>query len=123
EPFDVRNGTLTRHEQRLDLRGGTLHREVAWTSPAGPSVRIASTRLVSLEHRSVAAVRYAVESVDAPIAVTIQSEIVGTVPQPTPHPDPRVQEALDRALEPLGGFVLGSAATLVHRTRQSGLGM
>lgn len=123
EPFDVRNGTLTRHEQRLDLRGGTLHREVAWTSPAGPSVRIASTRLVSLEHRSVAAVRYAVESVDAPIAVTIQSEIVGTVPQPTSHPDPRVQEALDRALEPLGGFVLGSAATLVHRARQSGLGM
>ena len=43
EPFDVREGALARHEQRLDFRAGTLHRDVAWTSPAGRRVRVTST--------------------------------------------------------------------------------
>lgn len=123
EPFDIRTGALQRHEQRLDLQRGTLRRDLEWTSPGGDTVRVASTRLVSLEHRAVAAVRYELEAVDRPVTVTIQSEIVGDVPQPTSHPDPRVQQALDGALQGAGGFVLGSAATLVHRTRGSGLGI
>lgn len=57
EPFDVRRGTVHSHERRLDLREGTVHRTVDWTSPAGRRARIESTRLVSLAHRSVAAVR------------------------------------------------------------------
>ena len=36
EPFDVRYGTLVRHERVLDLRDGVLRREVEWVSPAGP---------------------------------------------------------------------------------------
>ena len=61
EPFDVRYGTLHRHERTLDLRAGTLRREVEWVSPAGQGVRITSTRIVSLVQRAVAAVRYEVE--------------------------------------------------------------
>ena len=48
EPFDVRYGTLLRHERVFDLRAGVLRREVEWVSPAGQAVRIRSTRLVSL---------------------------------------------------------------------------
>src|SRR5947208_14933326 len=44
EPFDVRYGTLLRHERVLDLRNGVLRREVEWTSPARKTVRIVSTR-------------------------------------------------------------------------------
>src|SRR3954453_7334326 len=35
EPFDLRYGQLKRHERVLDLRAGTLTREVEWASPAG----------------------------------------------------------------------------------------
>ena len=35
EPFDMRYGTLVRHERVLDLRSGTLRRDVEWMSPAG----------------------------------------------------------------------------------------
>ena len=35
EPFDVRYGQLRRHERVLDMRAGTLTREVDWSSPAG----------------------------------------------------------------------------------------
>ncbi len=121
EPFDVRAGSLTRHEQRLDFRAGTLHRDIEWVSPAGRAVRVASTRLVSSEHRSVAAVRYVVEAVDAPVRIAVQSELVANESLPEVHDDPRVQEVLARPLEAVAHHVLGSTATLVHRTRRSGL--
>lgn len=120
EPFDVREGTLARHEQRLDLRAGTLRRDLEWTSPAGRTVRVTSTRLVSYEHRSVAAVRYVVEAVDAPVRITVQSELVANESLPEVHEDPRVQEVLESPLEGVEHHVLGTMATLVHRTRRSG---
>src|SRR5215510_14650051 len=52
EPFDVRYGHLLEHERELDLRAGVLHRRADWESPAGASVRVTSTRLVSLVQRS-----------------------------------------------------------------------
>src|ERR687886_574462 len=54
EPFDVRYGTLLRHERVLDLRDGVLRRQVEWRTPAGKAVRIRSTRLVSFVHRAIA---------------------------------------------------------------------
>ena len=60
EPFDIRYGTVHSHVRTLDLRAGTLTRNVDWTSPAGNRVRITSVRLVSLTQRAVAAIRYTV---------------------------------------------------------------
>ncbi len=40
EPFDIRYGTVQSHTRRLDLRAGTLTREVVWTSPAGHTVKV-----------------------------------------------------------------------------------
>src|SRR4249919_3791958 len=58
EPFDVRYGQLLEHERVLDMRAGTLTRTAQWKSPAGKQVAVQSTRLVSLPHRSVAAIEY-----------------------------------------------------------------
>ena len=63
EPLDVRYGTLHSHERVLDMRAGTLTREMTWTSPADDTVRVRSTRLVSLTQRAVAAICYEVEPV------------------------------------------------------------
>jgi alpha,alpha-trehalose phosphorylase len=76
EPFDVRYGDLSRHERVLDLRAGTLTRETEWTSPAGKPVRIRSVRMVSLTHRSVAAICYEVEAVADATRIVIQSVLV-----------------------------------------------
>lgn len=121
EPFDIRHGSIQAHSRRLDLRDGTLHRNVEWRSPAGRSVRIETTRIVSFAHRSVAAVRYVVRTLDAPVRLTVLSEVLANEPLPVVHLDPRVQEFLARPLEGVDAAVLGSAATLVHRTRASGL--
>lgn len=121
EPFDVRRGTLESHTRRLDFRAGTLEREVVWISPVGGRVRIRSTRIVSFTHRSVAAVRYRVQALDAPAEVTIVSELLANEPLPITHDDPRVQELLSDPLEAMNSAAAAGGATLVHRTRRSGL--
>lgn len=122
EPFDVRYGELLSHERTLDLREGTLRREVEWISPAGRQVIIRSTRLVSFTHRAIAAIEYEVEPVDAETRLIMQSELVANDDAPeVPTDDPRVAAALKDPLEPLSQSVEQDGALLSHRTRTSGL--
>ena len=123
EPFDVRYGTLERHERTLDLRGGVLRREVAWVSPAGQAVRIRSTRLVSFVQRAVAAIRYEVEPLGAPARIVVQSTLVANEPVPSQSDDPRAAAALRAPLEAEHHAHRDLAAELVHRTRASKLRM
>ncbi|GAA3980409.1 glycosyl hydrolase family 65 protein [Streptomyces marokkonensis] len=121
EPFDLRYGRLTQHERTLDLRRGVLERTCEWTSPAGTTVRVRSTRLVSLTQRAIAAVEYEVEPVDSRTRVVIQSELVTNESLPEPDGDPRTAKALRSPLEPEEDLAIGSRLRLVHRTRRSGL--
>ena len=117
EPFDVRTGELLGHERVLDLRAGTLRREVEWVSPAGAAVRIVSTRLVCFPHPSVAAIRYEVTAADAGVRLRIESDLVANEEQPEQRDDPRAATTLHNALRP----VRHSEEVLEHRTRRSGL--
>ncbi|WP_333776281.1 glycoside hydrolase family 65 protein [Streptomyces sp. IBSBF 3136] len=121
EPFDLRYGRLVAHERVLDLRRGVLERTCEWTSPAGSTVRVRSTRLVSLAQRSVAAVAYEVEAVGSRSRVVIQSELVANEQLPGANGDPRAAMALQSPLEPEDDFASGGRLRLVHRTRRSGL--
>ncbi|GGQ83307.1 glycoside hydrolase family 65 protein [Streptomyces flaveolus] len=121
EPFDLRYGRLVKHERTLDLRRGVLERLCEWTSPAGSTIRVRSTRLVSLTQRAIAAVEYEVEPVDSRTRVVIQSELVTNESLPGPDGDPRTAKALKSPLEPEEDLALGPRLRLVHRTRRSGL--
>ncbi|MET9256306.1 glycosyl hydrolase family 65 protein [Streptomyces sp. NPDC003717] len=121
EPFDLRYGRLVKHERTLDLRRGVLERVCEWTSPAGSTIRVRSTRLVSLSQRAIAAVEYSVEPVDSRTRVVIQSELVANESLPDPDGDPRTARALQSPLEPEEDLAVGSRLRLVHRTRNSGL--
>ncbi|WFR71351.1 hypothetical protein P9209_20155 [Prescottella defluvii] len=100
EPFDVRRGHLLKHEQELDLQAGVLRRTVEWCSPAGRTVRVRTTRIVSFTQRAIGAVDYRVESLDGPARVVLQSELVANEPMPEPEADPRAAAVLG---EPLVG--------------------
>ncbi|MEU5312967.1 glycosyl hydrolase family 65 protein [Streptomyces sp. NPDC021562] len=121
EPFDLRYGRLVGHERVLDLRRGVLERTCEWTSPAGSTVRVRSTRLVSLTQRAVAAVAYEVEAVDRRCRIVVQSELVANEQLPGANGDPRAARALESPLEQEDGFADGYRLRLVHRTKRSGL--
>ncbi len=121
EPFDLRYGTVESHERVLDLRRGVLDRETVWRSPSGTRVRVRSSRLVSLTRRSLLAVNYTVEPVDAPLRVVVQSELVANEDLPRQSGDPRVAAAIERPLEAIEHDGLEQRALLVHHTRSSKL--
>ncbi|MFI6658622.1 glycoside hydrolase family 65 protein [Streptomyces sp. NPDC050523] len=121
EPFDLRYGRLVSHERVLDLRRGVLERTCEWTSPAGTTVRVRSTRLVSLTQRAIAAIAYEVEAVDNRSRVVIQSELVANESLPGANGDPRAAQALSSPLEAEEDVAVGHRLRLVHSTRRSGL--
>ena len=121
EPFDLRYGKLHSHERVLDLRSGLLRRTCEWTSPAGGTVRVRSTRLVSFTQRAIAAVAYEVEPVDAKVRVVVQSELVANEQLPRPTGDPRVAAGLESPLNAEEDFAPDMRLRLVHRTTHSGL--
>ncbi|HEY6411827.1 MAG TPA: glycosyl hydrolase family 65 protein, partial [Ktedonobacteraceae bacterium] len=121
EPFDVRYGKLQSHERELDLRDGVLRRSVVWTSPAGSTVKVSSVRMVSFTQRSIAAISYEVEPIDASVRVVVQSELVANEALPDQGKDPRVGAALASPLESEEHQAYGTAGLLIHHTKVSGL--
>jgi alpha,alpha-trehalose phosphorylase len=51
EPLYVPTARLTEYRRVLDMREGTLTRDLVWSTPAGKHVRVRSCRWVSFEHR------------------------------------------------------------------------
>ena len=124
EPFDVRYGNLLRHERVLDLKAGTLARTVEWESPAHRTVKVRSTRLVSLVHRALAAIRYDVEPLDGTADLVVQSELVANEPvsghqQDDPRSAPVVEDAFMGELQDWFGQHLPAVNTKIIRPRES----
>jgi alpha,alpha-trehalose phosphorylase len=121
EPFDVRYGELRSHERVLSLRDGLLRRNVEWTSPAGRTVAVETTRLVSLTQRSIAAISYEVRPIDGPARIVVQSELVANEQLPATTNDPRAAAVLNKPLQAEQRELHETRAVLVHSTRRSGL--
>ncbi|AMM22680.1 glycosyl hydrolase (plasmid) [Frondihabitans sp. PAMC 28766] len=121
EPFDIRTGVLKCHELFLDFRTGLLHRTVEWVSPAGSTIKLTSTRLVSFTQRSIAAVDYEVEVIGAPARVVLQSEMITNEPLPVSSADPRAAVELADALKGVEHRADGLRVALAHVTRLSRL--
>jgi alpha,alpha-trehalose phosphorylase len=71
EPLFMPTARLRHYARTLDMREGTLSRELAWSTPSGKHLLVRSCRLVSFEHRHLVAIQYEVEMRDgcAPIAI------------------------------------------------------
>src|SRR6202046_341054 len=121
EPFDIRYGQLRSHERVLDFRKGVLTRTAEWVSPAGRSVRITSTRLVSLTQRAIGAISYMVEPLDGQARISVQSELLANEQLPASGGDPRVSAVLDNPLQCEFHADRGTGVVVVHTTGESGL--
>ncbi|HZO34406.1 MAG TPA: glycosyl hydrolase family 65 protein [Gaiellaceae bacterium] len=120
ETFDIRYGRLLSHERLLDFRAGTLRRSLEWESPAGATVRVRSTRLVSFVQRSVAAVLYEVEPAgEDGMRIVVQSELVANEQVISREKDPRSTYVLDSPLVAEQSFDHAARVVLVHSTKAS----
>jgi alpha,alpha-trehalose phosphorylase len=76
EPLLLREADLEHYERVLDFRTGMSHRELVWTTPAGKRLRVRSERMVSLEHRHLAVLRFEIEMLHGSAPVVISSQML-----------------------------------------------
>ena len=123
EPLDVHRGRLESHERVLDLRAGTLERNLRWRSESGRAVRVRSRRLVSFRQRSVAAISYEVDALERPLRLALQSNLLANQRQAGDEDDPRGATQLGPVLESQLSVDDRLRVVLAHTTRRSGLSM
>jgi alpha,alpha-trehalose phosphorylase len=125
EPFFLPTASLLEYERALDMRAGTLDRTILWETPAGKVVSIKSRRLVSFEHRHLAAMEYEVTVLNAEAPVVVSSEFIHDPDDAADQQgDPRVTRAFrGRALLPRCDFAKDRRIALGHRARRSGMSL
>jgi alpha,alpha-trehalose phosphorylase len=123
EPFWLPHANLLKFERRLNMRSGTLDREILWETPAGKQVLITSRRLVSFANRHVAAISYRVTLLNAAAPIVISSEMKANEPSASINAkDPRQTRVFaDRALHPRAGYAKDRRIVLCHATEKSRL--
>lgn len=120
EPFSLPEANLISFERVLDMRAGTLDRKIVWEMPSGKRVAINSRRLVSFEHRHLAAIFYEVTVLNDRAEVLISSEIRNDPPPQYNAADPRRARGFQvRVLLPQVHYHKKHRVVLGHITRTS----
>ena len=90
EPFWLPQAKLLNYDRRLNMKAGTLDREILWETPAGKQVLIRSRRLVSFTDRHVAAISYGVTLLNADAVRRDRfGDGVAAIERPAPAPTTR----------------------------------
>ena len=123
EPFWLPNANVRSFERRLNMKSGTLDREIVYETPAGKRVSIKSRRLVSFEHRHVAAIFYQITLLSAAAPVVLSSEMIANEPAPRrANYDPRQAKVFnEKVLNHRLSYVKDQRIVLCHATNKSGI--
>ena len=121
EPFWLPSAKLLSYDRRLNMKSGTLDREILWEMPSGKQVSITSRRLVSLTHRHVAAISYRVTLLNAPASIVISSEMKANQPSALIDAnDPRQTRGFaEHVLHHRTAYGNGRRIVLCHATEKS----
>ena len=123
EPFWLPNANLLRYDRRLNMKSGTLDREIVWETPAGKQVSITSRRLVSFANRHVAVISYRVTLLNATAPILLSSEMKANEPSAlVDADDPRQTRVFaDRVLHARASYAKDRRIVLSHATEKSRL--
>lgn len=120
EPFYLPTANLLRFERALDMKAGTLDREILWETPSGKQISIRSRRLVSFQHRHLAAISYQVTVLNAKAPVVISSEMITEQSNQTGNGDFRRARGFEnRVLLPQVNYAKDHRIVLSHATNNS----
>jgi alpha,alpha-trehalose phosphorylase len=120
EQLHLPSAKLPEYERTLDMRAGTLDRRLLWETSSGKQVRLISRRLVSFQHRNLAAISYQVTMLDSAATVVVSSRMETVPERVTDDVDPRKAPSFDEhPLKPLRDYCTGRRVMLGYQTRNS----
>ncbi len=120
EPFYLPTASILSFERALNMKEGTLDREILWETPSGKHVSIKSRRLVSFVHRHLAAVSYEITFLNGEAPVVISSEMNNEQNPFEASDDPRKTRAFQEMIFiPQARYADRYRIILSHMTRRS----
>ncbi|HWU39764.1 MAG TPA: hypothetical protein VN203_19115, partial [Candidatus Acidoferrum sp.] len=120
EPFYLPTASILSYERALNMKEGTLDREILWETPSGKHVSIKSRRLVSFVHRHLAAIFYEITLLNAEAPVVISSEMNNEQSPSEASDDPRKTRGLQEMIFiPQARYADRYRIILSHMTRRS----
>ncbi len=121
EPFYLPRANILSFDRRLNMKAGTLEREILWETPGGKKVSIKSCRVVSFQHRHLAAISYQVTVLNAEAPVVLSSEMMTEQEDQTSKEwDPRKPKGFTgRVLHPRRHYMNDRRVVLCHGTERS----
>jgi alpha,alpha-trehalose phosphorylase len=119
EPFDLSTAGVRRYIRQLNMKSGTLDRDLVWETLSGKLVQIRSRRLSSFQQRYVAAISYEVTILNQAAHVLISSEMLNQRPdEQRSTEDPR-QAKFAGKLRPRSARAKDRRIVLIHSTDRS----
>jgi len=120
EPFYLPSARILLFERALNMKDGTLDREILWETPSGKQVSIKSRRLVSFEQRHLAALSYEITILNGEAPVVISSEINNPKNSFEKSKDPRKTRAFgESVLDSASNYTKNHRIILSHITKRS----
>ncbi|HEY2168499.1 MAG TPA: glycoside hydrolase family 65 protein, partial [Candidatus Angelobacter sp.] len=120
EPFGLDSANVRDYSRQLNMKSGTLDRELIWETSSGKLVRIKSRRLISFQQRHVAAIAYEVTVLNATAAVVIASATLQHQNgEQKAEDDPRQAKFSAKLLQPRASHAKDSRIVLVLGTERS----
>jgi alpha,alpha-trehalose phosphorylase len=123
EPFWLPDANLISYDRRLNMKSGTLDRDILWETSAGKQVSIKSRRLISFPEKHVAAISYCVTLLNAEAFIALSSEMaISESSAGGDSDDPRLAKAFSgRVLYPRSSYSKDRRIVLCHATEKSNL--
>ena len=121
EPFGLADANIRHYDRRLNMKSGTLDREILWETQSGMQVRIKSRRLISFQQRHAAAIFYEVTLINGTAPVVISSEMQSPQSGDRERPDDPRQTKIfkGKVLQHRADFARDCRIVLVHGTEQT----
>jgi alpha,alpha-trehalose phosphorylase len=121
EPFRLSDANIHHYDRRLNMKSGTLDREILWETLSGMQVRIKSRRLISFQQRHAAAIYYEVTLINGTAPVVISSEMQSPQSGDRERPDDPRQTKIfkGKVLQHRADFARDRRIVLVHGTEQT----
>ena len=122
EPFTPLTAEILSYRRTLDMKQGTVRREIEWATPAGCKMRLKTVRLVTFANRHIAALHYELLAEDAEVNIIVSSELRDRPPLAIDTSDPRLAVGhVGRVLHPEDTLQQELRTVLTYRTESSWL--
>ena len=76
EEFSLLSGNVLHHQRKLNIRTGVLERSCEWESPSGKRVDVTTERVISLNEKHSAALRYTVKPLNFSGSIRLVSAVI-----------------------------------------------